>query len=142
MHIICIAMNPGHEGALRNGRFFDNGSEISIEVVEVLDQDGKPTGDDPPESIRPGTKTLKHDAVKVGTRSYQAFKRDPRIKVLADGETQGSASAAALDTAKAAVQQATAKATDLEIANADLKAQLAELQAKLQAAESGKGGKK
>lgn len=118
MLITCIAMNTGHQGARRAGRFFPNGDRVVLEVVKEKDADGKLTGNDPKDQVGPDGK-LRADATKIGTRSYQAILDDPRIKVV-----QGDAS----DPTQDVVTDAPDEAAALKAENAKLLARIADLE--------------
>ncbi len=122
MFVTVIAMNEGFSGARRARRHFDNGVETRLEVLE---QD-----DDPPD-IRPGVP----DPERIGRKSYQALRDDPRIKLLSDDGTQGTQSRAAYEAAKSAAEKAAVEgvglrleATRLQDENNQLRRQLQELQ--------------
>jgi hypothetical protein len=127
MMITVIAMNEGFAGAYKAGRFFPNGEEVTLEVLEA--------DDDPPKVKAPDGKTEVPDPKKVGKTSFEAIKKDPRLKVLADRATQGVLSKAAYDEAKGSAEKAGAEliGARLEVSrltdeNAQLKARLAELE--------------
>jgi hypothetical protein len=92
---------------------------------------------------------------KIGQATYEILKRDPRVRILQDGETDATASKAAVDAAVAAAGRAAARVAEVEAENAGLKeanealtARLAELEGlapeehKAAKHHEGKGGKK
>jgi hypothetical protein len=93
MFVTVIAMNEGHSGARRAGRFFPNGGEVRLEVVDSED------GGDPPQVKGPGG-TMVADPARIGKNSLKAIKDDPRLKLLADGATQEMHSKATYEDAK------------------------------------------
>lgn len=147
MQVIVIAMNEGYPGAYRAGRFFPNGQDV---VLEVLDQDA-----DPPEVHDASLGRKVPDPRRIGRRSLEAIKRDLRLKLLADGATQAVLSKEAFDQAKRAAETAAGElaGAKIEIArlteeNVALREQVAELQKAAAAGEaaetteppSGRGG--
>lgn len=137
MFVTAIAMNEGFLGARRAGRFFENGAEVRL---EVLDQK-----DDPPLVKSTDGKTMVADPEKIGERTYEALKKDPRIKLLADGETVARHSRAAYEEAKRAAEQAAVEIVGLKLdlsrlrdENEQLKAAAA-ARATTQASEPAKG---
>jgi hypothetical protein len=150
MHVIAIGMNEGFAGARRARRFFPNGEEVRI---EVLDQE-----DDPPDVKDASGKRSIPDPDRIGRHSFAQIKADPRIKLLADGETAGTMSAAYHEGLRRQLQEAGAENALLKAdvqqlghANADLAGRVRELEAQLAAArqvslggpigDAGAGGK-
>jgi len=129
VRITVIAMNEGFTGAIRAGRFFQNGAEVTL---EVLAQDA-----DPPEvtiTSADGTKRKGPDPERIGRKSFEAIKRDPRLKVLADGESQAALSEAAFAEMKGALSKAAAELAEVVADNVALRSRVTELEAKLAAA--------
>lgn len=123
MRIKVIAMNEGHPGAYRAGRFFQNRDEVVLEVVDTE------KGEDPPGS----------DRSRIGRNSFEAIKADPRLKVLSDGETSDIVSQAALDSARRMAEENAAAAAGLRVENAGLRDEIATLKAKLADRTGGAG---
>ncbi len=126
MFVTVIAMNEGHEGARRAGRFFPNGQET---VLDVLDQD------EDPELVKGANGTLVPDPTRIGKKSLEALKRDMRIKIVGDAATQSGLSRAAYDEARRRAQSAAGdlEGAKLEIArledeNKTLRARVTELE--------------
>jgi hypothetical protein len=127
MFVTVIAMNEGFSGARRARRHFDNGAEVRLEVLE---QD-----DDPPD-IAPGVP----DPGRIGRKSYQALRDDPRIKLLSDDGTQGTQSRAAYEAAKGSAEKAAVEVVGLKLEVTQLRTENAELRAKLARVEPSVGG--
>ncbi len=105
MFVTVIGMNEGYGGAHRAGRYFPNGTEVRL---EVLDQD-----DDPPQVSIKGE--MRPDPERIGKASLEALKKDPRIKLLADGATQSGHSKAAYDEARRSAEAASGAAAGLRL---------------------------
>jgi hypothetical protein len=120
MKVTVIAMNEGHDGARRAGRYFPNGAEVVLEVVPTKD------GEDPP-----GT-----DRSKVGKKTLEALKADPRLKLLAEGyrspEDKGALEDATrlLERSDRQLEQAAAEIRRLVSENEDLHSRIAELESR------------
>lgn len=136
MFVTAIAMNEGHHGARRAGRFFPNGQEV---VLEVLDQD------EDPELVKGPNGTPVPDPARVGKKTLEALKRDMRIKLIGDAATQSGLSRAAYDEARRRAQAAAGdlEGAKLEIArledeNKTLRARVVELEASHPPSKPGK----
>lgn len=98
---------PGFSGLFRARRFWP--SETATEI-EVIDKD-----DDPPDTeveiLDPQTqqriKRMVPDPKRIGRRSYEQIRKDPRLRVLQDGETDGRLSQKAFDEAVRTAGEAT-----------------------------------
>jgi uncharacterized small protein (DUF1192 family) len=136
MIIIVQGANDGHDGRYRARRYWPNAEPRRVEVVETKD------GIDPPDIAikRPdGSMVMGPDPDRIGRKSFEELRGDICIRILADGETQGAASHAALAAAKKLATDAQAAANDAQVSlaeanerialieteNADLRAQLA-----------------
>lgn len=141
IHVQGIPAVPGTPGVWRAGRFWAAGSATT---VEVLGQD-----EDPPQVKVKGPNgedRIIPDPNKLGRKSFEALKADPRIRLLADPDSQREISSAAIDEARAAAGKMGARVGELEAENASLKAKIAELEAALEkatapAGDGKKGGK-
>lgn len=129
MLIKVIAMNEGFSGAFRARRFFPNGEEV---VLEVLDDDA-----DPPEVTDATTKKLVPDPKRIGKASFEAIKKDMRLKLLSDGAAAGGLSKAAYDAANRSAQEAAAQVAATQIENARLADENKALLERLAALEKG-----
>lgn len=126
MRVTFIAMNQGHSGAYRAGRFFPNDVDV---VMDVLDQE-----DDPPK-VKNDKGVEVPDPKQIGFKSFELLRADPRIKVLADQDTQALLSQGAFDEARRQAATIAGELAALKIdharlgeENKALRAQVTELQ--------------
>lgn len=129
-HQVRALEREGYNGAWRAGRKWPS----TPVRVEVLDQD-----DDPPmveeTYVGPEGKTLTRmvpDPLRIGRKSYQAVKDDPRIKVLDDADAQNELSNEALDEARTLLTEQHGQLVALRLENATLRKRNTELQAALE----------
>jgi hypothetical protein len=106
------------QGVWRAGRFWPSGEALRVEVVkdepEMVDEDIFNDGK------KIGTRKV-HDKTKISRATLEELKKDGRVSVLADGETDATISKSVLAAAQTAAAEAGAKVVALEAENAELK---------------------
>lgn len=130
-----------YPGVWRAGRFW---SSAELQRVEVLNQDHDPE----PEEVdviehgkKTGTKKVA-STTKIGRKTFEALKADPRLRILADGETDATATAAVLKKVREDHASAVEKIEALQKENADLKEQVQALAEELAAFQQAEGNDK
>lgn len=165
MFINVRAHNPGHAGTFTPGRFWPNGVTVRLEVVddEAAKRQIKPVkgmADDPAlvalkVAEGPFLADGKPDPERITNAGFDAIKGNQHLSILADEESQGAISHAAVEAARAAAAKANADLVDAKVeigmledenakltkANAELTARVAELEA-AGAKANGKGKSK
>jgi len=137
MFIQVQGCNDGHEGRLRARRFWYNSEAVRVEVVESVD------GSDPPDLDRVDEKGKivgkRPDPHRIGRKSLVELQGDTCIRVMSDDLNTVPAEAA-IEAAKKLTVEHAAKLSDaaVEISilteeNGKLRAQVADLEAKLAA---------
>ena len=137
MFINVRAFNPGHAGTFTPGRFWPNGHTLRLEVVDdrVAAAQIKPTKgmvDDPAARALkiaegPFIADGKPDPERITRSGFDAIKGNQHLSILADEESQGAISQAAVDAARAAAAKANADLTDAKIYAAELEAEVDQL---------------
>ncbi len=134
---IRAVKRDGFQGVWRAGRFWPSHEALRVQVVgeepepvseDILDANGKKTG----------TRNVPN-MEKIGKATLEDLKKDGRISVLADGETDASGSRAELEAARKAASRAGERVVELEGENAGLKETIEVLQARVAELESGAG---
>lgn len=129
MLITVIANNEGFPGVRKARRYFPNGAEVRLEVLEQEDDppDVKPPGNNPDAVLMP-------DPGKIGKKSYQMLRKDIRVKVLSDDNSEGTISRASYEKAKSAAEKSSGESAGLRLRVAELEEENAQLRAQLQQA--------
>lgn len=110
MFIKARAVNAGHQGRHRAGRFFPNGETIRLEVVP--DAPGKL---DPKAPYVTDDKGVKRSSMEQITRSgWEALKADGVIAVLGDDESAEHAAADIVASLRAQLAASQAEVSELK----------------------------
>lgn len=121
-----------YPGVWRAGRFWPS---AHAQRVEVLNQDEDPEQEEVDvfeAGKKVGTKKVA-STKKIGRKTFESLKKDPRVRILADGETDAVTSAAVLKQAREAQASAEEKLAAAQKENAELKEQLAAVSEELAA---------
>lgn len=126
------ALNPGHTGAWRAGRFFPNGKAVRFEVIEdAAAGKGDANGNGP--LAEDGTL----DMTRITRSGFEAIGRDDRFSTLADADTSESLAGKVTEAVKAQASRLATELQDERAKNAQLVAENDKLRGELAAAKGG-----